>query len=116
MRISELTSAAFRALNSVAVPLIRDGLGNPLPIGIGPVVVETTGRVSGKPRQVPLLSVRIGDTMYVSTVRGNSQWAANLAAKPSATVRLFGHDRRAAAQLAAIGGVRVATLRLTKSV
>jgi deazaflavin-dependent oxidoreductase (nitroreductase family) len=107
-----ITRSAFRLLNSVVVPLVRAGAGNPLPVGAGPVIVETTGRVSGQPRQVPLLSVRLGSHLFVSTVRGNSQWAANLDASPKATVRLFGHDRPATARLGDIAGLRVAALRL----
>ena len=107
-----LPRLAFRSLNSVVLPWVDRGLGNPLPIGVGPVVVETTGRKSGQPRRVPLLSLRVGNSVYVSTVRPDSQWVANLAATPTATVRLFGKDRPATSRVGRIGDLRVATLNL----
>lgn len=87
-------------------------MGNPLAVGFGPVVVETTGRKSGLPRPVPLLSVRMGNTVYVSTVRSDSQWTANMKVTPRATVRLFGSARPAAPELTKFGALRVAKLHL----
>ncbi len=106
-----LSRRLFRHLNAVVEPAVFLGLANPLPLGVGAVVVETTGRRTGRARRVPLLSARIGDTLLVSTVRSNSHWLRNLEADPSATVRLFGRDRKATAQVER-GPLNVATLTL----
>ena len=88
----------FRTLNSVVRPIAKAGLTSPLPIGIGIVVVETTGRKSGK-RGVPLVATRIGDRIDVSTVRRDSQWVKNLAADPDGAVWLKGERREATADI-----------------
>jgi len=93
----DITARAFSALNSVVRPAVRAGLGNPLPLGAGPVVLETTGRVSGLIRSVPLLSTRCGDTLTVSTVRSDSQWMRNAESDPDVAVWLGGRRRTAVA-------------------
>jgi len=107
----EVAKTTFRALNSLMVPAVRAGLGSPLPIGGGVVILETTGRRSGTVRQVPLVALRAGKTLKVSTVRGDSQWIANLEADPSAAIWLHGRRANATAQVER-GPLNVATLAL----
>lgn len=107
-----LTRHAFRALNSVVRPALEVGIGNPLPIGAGAVLVETTGRKSGLPHQVPLLSMRLGDRLFVSTVRSDSQWFANLEVEPTARVRLNGSFREGKVAVAR-GPLNVAVIDTT---
>jgi hypothetical protein len=91
------TKRGFAALNGLVRPVVQAGIGNPLLIGAGAVVLETTGRRSGLPRPVPVLSTRLGDTLTVSTVRSDSQWIRNAEADPNVAVWLGGSRRDAVA-------------------
>lgn len=92
-----LTRTAFRTLNSIVRPAVQAGAANPLPVGGGAVVLETTGRISGEPRRVPVVATRVGGTLAVSTVRGDSQWLRNIEADPNVRVYLCGTPRAATA-------------------
>jgi hypothetical protein len=104
--------SVFRAVNSIVKPLVRLGIGSPMHVGPGVVMLETTGRVSGKKREVPLLGFRLGNRVVVSTVRADSHWLRNAEANDETAVWLCGsrHDSKAAV---ARGPLNVATLSLT---
>jgi deazaflavin-dependent oxidoreductase (nitroreductase family) len=91
--IDALARDFFRNLNKAALPAVKAGLGSPLPLGFGLVLLETTGRRSGLTREVPVVGFRVGDRITVSTVRDNSQWLANLEANPAAGVWVNGKRR-----------------------
>lgn len=103
----------FSTLNRFVKPLVKAGLGSPLPLGLGAVVLESTGRKSGLAREVPVLGIRIGDRILVSTVRGNSQWLKNLEADEEAAVWFCG-QRHAATASVQRGSLNVVTLDRTE--
>ena len=115
MTVDQLTRAGFSALNRVIAPLVKRGVGSPLPLGFGAVVLETTGRRSGEQREVPLLAGRVGDTVIVTTVRARSSWVRNLEASPLAAVWMNGASRSATAQLSQFPGLHVAVLKLSET-
>ncbi len=110
----DLARLGFRTLNRVVLPAVKTGIGGPAPIGLGLVVLETTGRVSGKPRQVPLVAARFGRKIAVSTVRGSSQWMKNLEATPGASIWVDGR-KCAATGTVQTGTLNVANLVLSES-
>lgn len=86
-------------VNRLLTPGIRMGLGNPLPLTGGLVLLEATGRRSGLTRTTPLLCADYGTALVVTTVRRDSHWVANLAAHPSAFVWLRGRRRPVVARV-----------------
>lgn len=107
--IPDVSQALFRTMNRFVKPLVKAGLGSPLPIGLGAVVLESTGRKSGERREVPVLGLRIGDRVLVSTLRSGSQWLKNLEADDEAAVWYCGKRRRAKATVRR-GPLNVVTL------
>ena len=108
------SAAAFRALNRAVKPAVRAGLFSPPPIGVGAVLLTTTGRQTGKARQVPVAAFRIGSRVYVSTVRGASHWMANLEAEPNAKIEFGGRSCDGVASIDQLGPLRVAGLQLSR--
>jgi deazaflavin-dependent oxidoreductase (nitroreductase family) len=99
MNLASPAQIFFRALNRLVTPLVQAGFGSPAAVGAGAVVVETNGRKSGQPREVPLLALHDGRHLYVSTVRPSSQWVQNLQANPSLRVWLCGTPRHGQATI-----------------
>ncbi|MEM7095332.1 MAG: nitroreductase/quinone reductase family protein [Actinomycetota bacterium] len=95
----DLQRTFFRTLNGVVGPLVKRGVASPLPVGFGAVVVEHTGRVSGATYEAPLLGLRVGNRVWVSTVRENSQWLRNVESGEDTAVWLCGRKREVAAQV-----------------
>jgi deazaflavin-dependent oxidoreductase (nitroreductase family) len=110
---SALLPRVLRAVNAVVVPAVKTGIGSPPPVGVGLVVVETTGRRSGLPREVPLVALRWGDRIRVGTARTNSQWTRNAEAEPSVSVWVCGQKRSATAELMGPDAVSAERIRLT---
>jgi deazaflavin-dependent oxidoreductase (nitroreductase family) len=111
--VSKCTGRLFRAVNTVVDPVARRGWLAPGPLGAGVVVLDTVGRRSGQPRSTPLLAARVGGRLVVGTVRGGSDWMANLGADPSPVVTTRGGPVEVVASLRALRPVgTVAVLRV----
>ncbi|WP_133912106.1 nitroreductase/quinone reductase family protein [Streptomyces sp. NBC_00582] len=63
-------------------------------------LLETTGRVSGRPRRTPLGGRRVGDTFWlVSEFGERSQYVRNIKADPRVRVRIAGRWHTGTAHL-----------------
>lgn len=94
---AQLEAGFFREVNAFVEPWIRAGLGNPICLPIGPLVLETTGRKSKRKLNVPVIATRFGEVLVCATIRHNSQWLKNLVAQPEIRYWLGGraHNARA---------------------
>lgn len=80
---TRLEADFYRTLNRFVEPAVRAGLGSPCISPGGLVVIETTGRRSGRTYRTPVVATLFGGRLFVSTVRGpGSQWLKNLSATP----------------------------------
>lgn len=68
------------------------------------LLLTTTGRKSGQPRQVPVLFLRDGSNLWVVASNYGQErhpaWSANLLANPEASVNVEGRERAVRARLA----------------
>jgi deazaflavin-dependent oxidoreductase (nitroreductase family) len=81
-------------LNPIMRGLFRVGISPPMT-----VLVETTGRKTGKIRRTPVNYVREGQTLWIIAQHGShAGWVRNLEAQPQVRARLgrTWHDGRAA--------------------
>lgn len=109
--IDDLVIGASARANRLVGPLAKAGIGTPiLPVGVGVVVLETTGRRTGLTREVPLLAHRQGRTLQVMTVRSDSQWVRNLEAEPRAAAWYAGRSHPVVATVARRGAMTTVTL------
>ena len=93
-----LETEFFRMLNRVVEPLVRAGVGSPRIVPGGLIVLEATGRKSGRKLRSPLVATRIGKHVIIATYRGDrSQWVRNLSAQPNVKYWLGGNERDARA-------------------
>ena len=94
----------FRTLNALVEPLVRVGLGSPWIVPAGLIVLETTGRRSGRLHRTPVVAIEIQGHVLVSTVRGDrSEWIKNMRATPEVWYWLRGQLREATALVFAPG-------------
>ena len=89
-----LQRRAFRALNAVVRPAIQRGFGTPCLAPWGLVVLEHTGRRTGRTYESPLLALRLGRRVMVTTYRKDrSQWFRNLEDQPETHLWLNGRRK-----------------------
>ena len=89
-----LQRRAFQALNAVVLPGIQRGFGTPCLAPWGLVVLEHTGRRTGRTYESPLLAVRLGRRVMVTTHRNTrSHWVRNLEDQPETHLWLNGRRK-----------------------
>ncbi len=97
---ANVSTTLFHRLNALVEPTVRAGWLSPGITPTGLILLETTGRRSGRTHKTPLLATLVQDYAVVSTVRGSrSQWLQNLAAAPDARYWLGGRSRECRAYI-----------------
>lgn len=101
---ASLETTFFRALNAAVEPLVRAGCASPGVAPTGLIVLETTGRQTGRWHRTPLFASLVGDHVLVGTGRGDrSHWIKNARANPSVRYWTCGHVREATALVLTAG-------------
>lgn len=59
----------------------------------GSQTLTTTGRRTGAPQQVPVITVDVDGVVYLVSTRGESQWVRNVRAEPAVTLTTHGAAR-----------------------
>jgi deazaflavin-dependent oxidoreductase (nitroreductase family) len=97
-------SRFYRTLNRFVEPVAEAGCFSPEFWPTGLILLETTGRNSGKPHRTPVLAMLMDGHLIVRTFRGErSQWFQNLRANPEVAYWSGGERRRAHAKVHAPG-------------
>ncbi len=92
--MGSLEQRAYRALNAVVRPSIQRGFGSPCVTPWGLVVLEHTGRRTGRQYRSPLLAMRMGRQVVVTTYRSErSNWIRNLEDQPRTHLWMNGERR-----------------------
>ncbi len=86
----------FRTLNGFVEPAVRAGFGSPGIWPTGFIVLESTGRRTGRTYRVPVAAALWGHLILATTVRGErSQWLKNLSVTPALRYWLAGREHEA---------------------
>lgn len=101
----KLERQAYSALNAVVRPSIQRGFGSPCLTPWGLVVLEHTGRRTGNKYTSPLLALRIGRRVVVTTYRTRrSHWIRNLEDRPRTHLWMHGTRKPYRARVLGAGG------------
>jgi deazaflavin-dependent oxidoreductase (nitroreductase family) len=91
---NKLEQVFFRHLNAIVEPLVRRGIGSPSFTPTSVILLQTVGFKSGQQRRTPLLAIRLGNYILVSTARGNrSFWVKNLQKNAEVKYYLGGKEK-----------------------